>query len=59
MYQELFNRFGFSADCPYPTNSRFYDFCKLYTSGSILGAQLLGLNEVSHWLSTQTIYKFI
>ena len=47
MYQDLFSRFGFSADCPWPTNSKFYDFCKLYTSGSMLGAELLSLNEVN------------
>jgi hypothetical protein len=46
MYQDLFPRFGFSADCPWPTNSKFYDFCKLYTTGSMLGAELLSLNEV-------------
>jgi histone deacetylase 1/2 len=41
IYKDQFLRFGFSADCPYPTNSKFYDFCKLYTSGSLLGANLL------------------
>lgn len=38
MYQDQFHRFGFSADCPNPVNSKFYDFCQLYTAGSILGA---------------------
>ena len=47
MFQDLFPRFGFSADCPWPTNSKFYDFCKLYTSGSMMGAELLSLNEVN------------
>ena len=46
MYQDLYPRFGFSADCPWPTNSKFYDFCKLYTTGSMLGAELLNLKEV-------------
>ena len=37
-YADQFQRFGFSSDCPYPTNSRIYDLCKLYTDGSVLGA---------------------
>lgn len=37
-YSDQFLRFGFSSDCPYPTNSRIYDLCKLYTDGSVLGA---------------------
>lgn len=41
IYQDQFTWFGFSADCPYPSNSKFYDFCKLYTTGSILSANLL------------------
>jgi len=38
-YHDHFTRFGFSGDCPCPTDSKFYDFCKLYTGGSILGAK--------------------
>jgi len=45
MYKDQFSRFGFSPDCPYPTNSKFYDFCKLYTSGSLLGAHLLNAKK--------------
>ncbi len=51
MYQDQFARFGFSADCPHPTNSKFYDFCKLYTSGSILGASLLNQKKVDRSLN--------
>lgn len=46
LYQDQFTRFGFSADCPHPSNSKFYDFCKLYTTGSLLGANLLNNREV-------------
>lgn len=46
VYQDQFNRFGFSADCPFPTNSKFYDFCKLYATGSVHGAQLLNNKQV-------------
>ena len=46
IYQDQFTRFGFSADCPVPSNSKFYDFCKLYTTGSILQANLLNEKEV-------------
>ena len=46
VYQEQFMRFGFSADCPNPVNSKFYDLCKLYTAGSILGADLLNGQQV-------------
>ena len=41
LYQDQFTRFGFSADCPVPSNSKFYDFCKLYTTGSVYQANLL------------------
>lgn len=41
IYQDQFARFGFSADCPHPINSKFYDFCKLYTTGSVFQASLL------------------
>jgi hypothetical protein len=33
-YHDHFTRFGFSGDCPCPTDSKFYDFCKLYTGGN-------------------------
>lgn len=46
IYQEQFMRFGFSADCPNPVNSKFYDLCKLYTTGSVLGASLLNTKQV-------------
>lgn len=46
IYQEQFTRFGFSADCPNPVNSKFYDFCKLYTTGSVLQAELLNQQSV-------------
>jgi len=45
IYQEQFARFGFSADCPNPVNSKFYDFCRLYTTGSVLQAQMLSENQ--------------
>ena len=46
VYQDQFARFGFSADCPHPSNSKFYDFCRLYTTGSVLGASLLNAGVV-------------
>lgn len=46
IYQEQFTRFGFSADCPNPVNSKFYDFCRLYTTGSVLQASMLNQREV-------------
>ena len=36
LYQDHYNRFGFSSDCPCPRDSKFYDFCKLYTGGAVL-----------------------
>lgn len=45
VYQEQFMRFGFSADCPNPVNSKFFDLCKLYTAGSVLGATRLNQND--------------
>ena len=35
-YKDQANRFGFSADCPCPTDSKFYDFCELYSKGECL-----------------------
>lgn len=32
-YQDHVSRFGFSGDCPCPKDSKFYDFCELYTKG--------------------------
>jgi len=52
IYQDQFTRFGFSADCPSPSNSKFYDFCKLYTTGSLLGATLINegvVNTAINW----------
>ena len=33
LYQDHVSRFGFSGDCPCPKDSKFYDFCELYTKG--------------------------
>lgn len=33
VYRDHCTRFGFSADCPCPTDSKFYDLCDLYTKG--------------------------
>ena len=34
LYQDhVASRFGFSGDCPCPKDSKFYDFCELYTKG--------------------------
>ena len=32
-YRDHKTRFGFGADCPCPSDSKFYDFCYLYTKG--------------------------
>ena len=46
LYQDHVSRFGFSGDCPCPKDSKFYDFCELYTKGSILGARLINEGDV-------------
>lgn len=62
VYRDHCTRFGFSADCPCPIDSKFYDFCYLYTKGellkavkwiltalgSILGVSLLNEKVVDH-----------
>ena len=35
VYRDHCTRFGFSADCPCPVDSKFYDFCHLYTKGNL------------------------
>ena len=48
LYESHFMRFGFNADCPCPANSKFYDFCKLYTTGSMLGAGFLNEGSLDY-----------
>ena len=42
-YKMQIKDFGFSNDCPYPTSQKFYDYCKLYTKGSLLMSRALGV----------------